>query len=227
MKNWISIAPLYSDKYLSHARTYSHKYIKREPDGKGGWIYTYPTMSSYNKPAHTTSYTNSDGTIVTQNHQAVKGTTVAYTRGSNSDNNPDHANSASSAKRYREAQKAHEIYYEGLGDTGKTAMNAYPEQSRRNKPTVSGSNNITTWDNAINAGKNYANQAGQAISSAGQNAINAGKNYANQAGQAISSAVQNASNLVQNAATATMSEIKSTGSQVINSGKNFLKKLFG
>lgn len=205
MKNWISIAPLYSDKYLSHARTYSHKYIKREPDGKGGWIYTYPTMSSYNKPAHTTSYTNSDGTIVTQNHQAVKGTTVAYTRGSNSDNNPDHANSASSAKRYREAQKAHEIYYEGLGDTGKTAMNAYPEQSRRNKPTVSGSNNITTWDNAINAGKNYANQAGQAISSA----------------------VQNASNLVQNAATATMSEIKSTGSQVINSGKNFLKKLFG
>lgn len=42
--NYISTASLYdSGEHLTHARTYSHKYIKREPDGHGGYRYYYKT----------------------------------------------------------------------------------------------------------------------------------------------------------------------------------------
>lgn len=217
-KNHISTDALHGLDYLAHARVYSHKYIKREPDGKGGWVYTYPTMSNYNKPAYTTSYKQSDGTIVRQTHPSVKGTTVAYTRGSNYGNNPNYATSRNDAKRYREAYKAHKIYYEGLGDTGKTAMNEYPEQSNRNQSRLDSSN-----------GQNIAQQAISSITTAAKNTYNAGKDFIK--------------NLFSNAVTENYTITDTTTGQTIasgtrpstmsaiakdtyNAGINFIKKLF-
>lgn len=122
--NYISTESLYdSGAHLSHARTYSHKYIKREPDGHGGWTYTYPTMA-YDKGRDVTSVRESNGYRITSTQRVPASTRVAYHRGS--DPHGYGTASKAEAKRYRQADKAHDIYMEGIGGNQKTPTNVYP-----------------------------------------------------------------------------------------------------
>lgn len=125
MDKMISTRALYGD-YLAHARTYSHKYIKREPNGHGGWIYTYPTDIGQHSvfrsrtrgylpdsSVHNTSYEIS---------RSPSGYRDTLLRNKDSQGNINDINFATGTyanklqTRYRQADKAGQIYQEGQVD---------------------------------------------------------------------------------------------------------------
>lgn len=126
MDKMISTKALYGD-YLAHARTYSHKYIDRKPNGHGGWLYTYPTDINFSgRPGN--------GTVGIQN-TSNSGTTLGYWRGTGG---ARHNNSKAESERYRQADKASQIYKENLEDTNQMTNNRTTNNSRAREKNISG-----------------------------------------------------------------------------------------
>lgn len=124
-KDYISTDALHGLDYLAHARVYSHKYIRREPDGHGGYRYYYPTdISTIGVPGKTigqaSSYRrydpNIDGPVKATNAQV----TIPFSsnRGSMTRDQGIRASGKKqnfySTQHYREADKASQIYRENL-----------------------------------------------------------------------------------------------------------------
>ena len=148
MDKMISTSALYGD-YLAHARVYSHKYISREPNGKGGWIYRYPT-DIYDSPPYS----------VAVPHYGKRKNYVSYTREGkktdwafastdrwkDKDSNPI-ANQAGTkwrtANYMREADKASQIYREGQSENNL-------DKEDYHKPKES-----TKFQQVVNAGKKF------------------------------------------------------------------------
>lgn len=121
-KDYVSIESL--NNYLAHARTYSHKYIKREPDGHGGYRYYYPTdISTAGVPGKTIGQASSyrrydpsiDGDVKVTNAQV----TIPFSnnRGSMTSDRGIRVSGDKkfySTQHYREADKASQIYRENL-----------------------------------------------------------------------------------------------------------------
>lgn len=155
MDKMISTKALHGD-YLAHARVYSHKYIKREPNGHGGWVYTYPTDASI------TRKTLFIGRRGTPSHWGKMTSTLSqYKVGSNGrlrtldDMNTRNLRDVdvreghvTAQQHYREADKASQIYKEGLSEN-----NAIPVKQNIAQQTIS---TITTSArNTYEAGMNF------------------------------------------------------------------------
>ena len=203
MDKMISTSALYGN-YLAHARTYSHKYIKREPNGHGGWIYTYPTdigqISAMRKKTggtlqpnssiHNTSYERSRSPsgyrdTVIRNNDATGIRDISFAFDKDSDK---------LAKKFRQADKASQIYREGQIENDLDQKNNTKFQQTMNsivqtaKNTISAGKNFITnlFSNAVT--KNYTIKDAQgntiasgskpsSLSAVASDAINAGKKW--------------------------------------------------
>lgn len=194
MDKMISTRALYGD-YLAHARTYSHKYIKREPDGKGGWVYTYPTDARVSRQVliigrkGTQPRLGSETSTVTQynvgrSSQPLRSLNDMNTRGTRE---VDIRNARVTAQtHYREADKASQIYKEGQSENSldKKDNTKFQQAISSGKKFLSNfidaiSHPITenytikdTNNNVIASGTRNSN-----LSEVGKNLINAGKKW--------------------------------------------------
>ena len=195
--NYISTESLYdSGAHLAHARTYSHKYIKREPDGKGGFRYIYPTDVgntrpfigksgiNYDSKTHNTSYNREhspSGQLTylrkyKNNGKDVEDVSFAVGRNGSRD----------LAKNYRQAAKAGQIYKENEKDT-RIAYNANNDPRRPYKDALV-------------------------------------KGY--KTGAAIGESVRSAVDSIKNVASTAVDSITTTAKDTYDKGTNFLKNLF-
>ena len=156
-KDYISTDSLYN--YLAHARTYSHKYIKREPDGKGGYRYWYKTDITSGRGNTYNSYANERGAAWASKNADYNNSVMLFGPAQRIGSGV-YRQTPRSTDYMRTANKASEIYREGLPDNMPSRsrrngpnsnvqdhINSKP-QSNSSRPTVSGSSNVTTWDNA-------------------------------------------------------------------------------
>lgn len=126
MDKMISTKALHGD-YLAHARVYSHKYIRRVPKSGGGYLYYYPTDIN-SKANHTGSYLmNRSFSNTVQNIRGGKVTTNTN---------------------YREADKASQIYREGLSENKLDTKT--PNIAQQTISTIA-----TTAKNTYEAGMNF------------------------------------------------------------------------
>lgn len=178
-KNYISTDALHGLDYLAHARVYSHKYIRREARPGGGYLYYYPTDIN-SKTNHTGNY------LMNRSFS----NTLLNVRGGKVTTNTN----------YREADKASQIYREGLSENNTTPV-------RQNIAQQAISSITTAAKNTYNAGKDF-------IKNLFSNAVT--ENYTitdTTTGQTIASGTR----------PSTMSAI---AKDTYNAGINFIKKLF-
>lgn len=213
--NYISTESLYdSGAHLAHARQYSHKYIKREPDGKGGYKYTYPTDTGNTSPFISKSGTNYNSKThnISYNRERTPNGPLTYLRKyKNNGKDIDNVDfalgrqlSRDLAKKYRQASKAGQIYKENEKDS----LMAYNENNDPRKP----------YKDALVKGY----RTGVAIRESVTNAANSIKNVATTTINDITSTA----NSIKNIATTTIDDITSTAKKTYDIGTNFLKNLF-
>lgn len=124
-KDYVSIDSL--NNYLAHARTYSHKYIRRVARPGGGYLYYYPTDIN--------SKTNYTGNYLMNRSFS---NTVQNVRGGKVTTNTN----------YREADKASQIYRENL--TENKLDTKTPNIAQQVISTIT-----TTAKNTYEAGMNF------------------------------------------------------------------------
>ena len=169
-KDYISTDALHGLDYLAHARVYSHKYIRREPDGHGGYRYWYKTDVSSGSGRTYNNYANDRGAAWVSKNTNFNNSYMLFGprhKGSNG----VHYQEARDTNYMRNANKASEIYREGLPNdmprgkknTGikekvnskmpanrptnvsKEYLEELESNSRKNNFNF---DNVTTWDNA-------------------------------------------------------------------------------
>lgn len=209
MDKMISTKALHGD-YLAHARVYSHKYISREPNGHGGWIYRYPT-DIYDSPSYS----------IAVPHDGKRKHYVSYTRGDKKtdwafastnrwkDENSDPiANQAGTkwrtANYMREADKASQIYKEGQSESNLNEENYYkPKDPTKFQQTIS---LITqTAKSTIDSGKKF-------LSSIFTNPITETYTIKDTNNKVIASGTRN-------------SNLSEVGKDLVNAGKKWLSNI--
>lgn len=121
MNDLISTDALKGLNYLAHNRVYSHKYISREPDGHGGWKYTYKTDVGTTSRRSDSNATRSSPDLVyntyyrTSHNYGAAGKKTSRYKASIDQNAPASSSREirNESKHYREADKASQIYREG------------------------------------------------------------------------------------------------------------------
>lgn len=134
--NYISTQSLYDPgAHLAHAKQYSHKYIKREPDGKGGYRYWYKTDRPFSSGPAFNSYVREDGGAFASRNMNYDDSYATFqpTKG----NSNWMRSRMRTAKDYRNADKASQIYREGQSQNAKDYQSRINQASKKTEPKVS------------------------------------------------------------------------------------------
>lgn len=202
-KDYISTDALHGLDYLAHARVYSHKYIRREPDGHGGYRYWYKTDVNSGSGRTYNNYANDRGAAWVSKNTNFNNSYMLFGprhKGSTG----VHYQEARDTNYMRNANKASEIYREGLPDDMPRGKKNTGVKEKVNSKMPANQNSKTTYD----VYQEYLDSGGTKHSPPRVDVTPS-------AGKAVNDLAQQA-----------ISTITTAAKNTYEAGMNFLKKLF-